>query len=406
MVASRLYSLSSKAAVSIPPQAPPQARPGRSKLRPAHPFFSFILLLITACLLSSCIEMENKPTALENSVSIDLYLDLDTSGIGHLFGGVKPVISGAPVSLNMMEYSTMSRTLPSDENGICSFTGLPNGTYRIFTNSHHYFPALDRDLQITGQTQISNFSSSASLDTLLLRSSGINPGIKINEIYYMGPPNKIFYFFDQFIELYNSSTDTLYLDGIQVYRMGPCTVGADNVTYVFQFPGTAVTGREYPIAPGEFKVLAQDARHHLVVQGTDTIVSSIDLSHADWEFVNEDDFADSDDPDIPNIRNIEVGSRTDFMIALGSDIIMIADGRDDDYSNGVDLQTILDCVEYSSKADHEKDITEELDAGFAGVGLTKYSFQSIERISPGFDTDNSTVDFRNYDYPTPGFQND
>ncbi len=91
------------------------------------------------------------------------------------------------------------------------------------------------------------------------------------------------------------------------------------------------------------------------------------------------------------------------MIALGSDVVLLADGRDVDYIDGIDMETIIDVVEYSSSSSHIKDITEELDAGWAGVGAIKYSGQSIERIEPGFDTDNSSIDFTLLNAPTPGY---
>jgi hypothetical protein len=49
-------------------------------------------------------------------------------------------------------------------------------------------------------------------------------------------------------------------------------------------------------------------------------------------------------------------------------------------------------------------MTIRVDAGFGGVGLTRYSGYSIERKEPGFDTNNSTVDFVNLTRPTPGYQ--
>jgi len=225
-----------------------------------------------------------------------------------------------------------------------------------------------------------------------------NSGLKINEIYSVGPPNNFFYFYDQFIELYNSSADTVYLDGIIVCRMG---YFLEQATYIFQFPGEPLVGREYPVPPDSFVVLAQDAYDHTNIPNC-PLPESVDLSRADWEFRNSMDYGDIDNPDVPNLDNIEVGYSMDFLINLVNDVVLIADGSDSNYLDGIDINSVIDCVEYHADSDHLKEIEAELDQGFAGVGNTKYSGQSIERISPGYDTNNSTVDFEIIPRPTPG----
>jgi len=356
-------------------------------------------------LLFSCMEVDDKPLEYEGTQQKNLLISLDTTSLGKFFNGQSAVLSGIPVVLKNHDYEGFVRTAYTDDSGWVYFDSLLNGYYIASVGVDYPFDnALDTS-RVTGQQEFYVHDEVPAIDTLTVRVSG-NPGLKINEIYYMGPPNKIFYFFDQFVELYNASSETIYLDGMIVCRMGPCTIGADNVTYIFQFPGEPVTGREYPVEPGEFVVLAQDAMNHVIVQGNDTLVNSIDLTDADWEFVNSQDYADTDNPDVPNLDNIEEGHRRDFMISLGDDVVLIADGRDVNYADGIDMETIIDVVEYSSSSTNVKDITEELDAGWAGTGAIKYSGQSVERIEPGFDTDNSTIDFIVLDTPTPGYHHE
>jgi hypothetical protein len=50
-----------------------------------------------------------------------------------------------------------------------------------------------------------------------------------------------------------------------------------------------------------------------------------------------------------------------------------------------------------------KTMTARVDAGFAGIGITRYSGQSTERREEGVDTNNSTFDFVNLPHPTPGY---
>jgi len=63
-------------------------------------------------------------------------------------------------------------------------------------------------------------------------------------------------------------------------------------------------------------------------------------------------------------------------------------------------------VEYSANGTKQKELTTRVDAGFAGVGISKYSGKSVERRLPGFDTNNSNLDFVNVDHPTPGYQHE
>ena len=112
--------------------------------------------------------------------------------------------------------------------------------------------------------------------------------------------------------------------------------------------------------------------------------------------------------DTPN----DEGGRIDLSWTLSSDdslagdVILIADGSDLNYLDGIDIASVIDCVEYHVSSDHMKEIEAELDRGFGGVGIIKYGGQSIERISAGFDSNNSSVDFEIIDHPTPGYQHE
>ena len=95
------------------------------------------------------------------------------------------------------------------------------------------------------------------------------------------------------------------------------------------------------------------------------------------------------------------------MINLAGDIILLASGEDSEYWDGIDIDTIIDGVEYSSSKNSIHRLDTRIDKGSAGVEpdrvMTKYSGMSIQRIRPGFDTNNSTVDFMILDRPTPGY---
>jgi len=308
-------------------------------------------------------------------------------------------LDSAAVTLKNNDYKMPMLTDFTDSNGTVLFQDLPWSEYMITSEKEVMLDLGDGELPVPlFADTVFRPDKEESIFTLFARGPA-EPGLKINEIYTAGPPNNFFFFFDQYFELYNSSSDTVYLDGMIFCRMGS---SIESVTYIFQFPGEPLTGREYPVEPGGFVVLAKDAYNY-----RDEIfggLKSVDLSVADWEFVNAADPGGMDNPDVPNIWNIKVGHTLDFMVGLTADALILADGTDVNYFDGIDIETVIDCVEYSSSPTHLKEMPPELDRGFAGIGQQKYSGTSLERRKAGFDTNNSTVDFVIIPAPTVGYQ--
>lgn len=336
--------------------------------------------------------------------------------------GYAPV-AGAKVTLVSSSYYSDKTSLKqysayTDSAGLVIFNDLAGSSYNMnieaevtYTNQSGI---MDTVMLISGK-MVDIFSSSAFPDTIEMTPSK-SDGIVINEIYSCGPVSTAYYYFDQYIELYNASENTVYLDGIIVGRGRQTlndsleTVDYAQATYLFHFPGEPLTGREYPFLPGEFLVLAQDALDH-----SQYIPTSLDLSDADWEFFDQYGGADIDNP-APNILNYRPDKDIDFMIGLTSNVIFLTDGSEwyygDCYPNSnsqfihLPLETVIDAVEYASSAELTHSSSRRLDAGFAGIGITRYSGKSTERRLPGFDTDNSTVDFVVNNVPTPGYQHE
>ncbi|MBD3223334.1 MAG: DUF4876 domain-containing protein [Caldithrix sp.] len=249
------------------------------------------------------------------------------------------------------------------------------------------------------------------VDTLKIGMTG-SRGLMINEIYFCGPVNDANYVHDQFIELYNASGRQVHLDGMMFCKTAiDSFIGMDSVDYVkgiwlYQFPGQPLTGLSYPLNPGEFAVIAIDAYDH-----TQFIASSIDLRKADWEFFNPYQ-GDYDSP-APNIINIIPESSNDFFLSTLHGGLILTDGSEWQYGDynerrrvqyvHIPINTVIDAVEYSSSRKSAKLLTYRVDAGLAGFGATRYSGKSTERRLPGFDSNNSTLDFETINHPTPGY---
>jgi len=360
-----------------------------------------LLLGLVSLLLSAC--FNQRPTEFDGSYALKMVLVFRDSTLGY-----NERLSNIPVAIHTDEYNIADYTATSDDSGIVIFDNLPWAAFDPLIKVKVLLPYIDSSgiertdslinyTLIDTTIAITPSSDSITIDTIFTITANLLPGLKINEIYYTGPENRNNWFYDQYIELYNSSDEVKYLDGMIVCRIYHMLT---SVTYAFRFPGEPLTGTEYPVQPGEFVVLAQDAYNNTLIYST-----SVDLSGADWEFVNSMDYGDTDNPNVPNLFNIITGKTVDFMINLSSNVIAIADGSDSVMTDGLAIGTVIDCVEYSSMSERTtKDIDKVLDAGWAGIGNQRYSGQSVERIVPGFDTNNSFNDFVIIKPPTPGYQ--
>ncbi len=358
-----------------------------------------VLLLFAAC-------SGEKPSAPDGNGSLSLLL-VDTTGtIPGSSPGEPTILAGAKVSIQARTHEYVDAG-ESNGKGLAGFAGLAAGDYTIFARREIVAGAQKK--VFTGFSDIHLVGDETVEDTLYLTTVTVN-SLMINEIYYCGSDYAKFYFYDQFVELYNSSQDTLYLDGCIITRNSSVNISdieeIDFVRaiYAYQFPGVPVNGRQYPIYPGQFVVVAADAVDHSVYAN-----NGADLSNADWECFNPLG-SDYDVPGIPNLVSIHPSSRTDYLISLSHDAVVLATGEEH-WINDVDgairvaipLYTVIDGVEYASSSDKTKNLTMRVDAGFAGLGCAKYSGESTERREIGIDNNNSTFDFTLLARPTIGF---
>jgi len=386
---------------------------GRVKMK--NRLFSLAILMI---FFFSC--TRQAPTVTDGTLSLKIIVT-NASGLVE----ADSVLGYTPVSAAKVEIVSkslldakgkkISYQTKTDSSGLAVFTDIIGSEYTVSAEgSQTVLDPVTGDWDKTtlrGNLLLDVYQPDQKTDTVKAEISRTSD-LVINEIYFAGPVNKSFYFYDQFVELYNASEDTVYLDGMiicrarQFHRPDMDDIDFMQAIYVYQFPGEPLVGREYSLAPGTFSVIAQDAFDH-----SKYIDGAVDLSGADWEFYNP--YAGDWDSPAPNVNNAIPGNGTDFMINVVHNAIILADGSD--YYNGevsesgyqyihIPLNTVLDAVEYSRNPEKQKEITLRVDAGFAGVGIGKYSGKSTERRQAGFDTNNSSLDFVNLNTPTPGWQ--
>ena len=170
-------------------------------------FLSVLFLFLLSCLYGC---KENPPAVSDGNGSIvfQAVWNKSTDSIPDIVP-----LQNAKVIMNC-QYGIQIYYTGSD--GFLRLNHLPSALYNISIRAPH--PA-DPTIILVGSIRGVNITSgqtSVSTDTAKPVSS---TGIAINEIYSVGPVNNIFYFYDLFIELYNSSDSVKYVDGMQVMRV-------------------------------------------------------------------------------------------------------------------------------------------------------------------------------------------
>lgn len=332
-------------------------------------------------------------------------------------------------------------TAITNTTGIATFNEIIPGTYDI---------AVTKTLTATESFQLTGISQPISLNAsknetdisstmnneLTLKLTGSAAGsLLIKEVYYTGSktPGGGNYFSDQFVEIYNNSTEVIYLDQLCIADLygnsglinpnNPTTpFGTDqNNAYasnVWRIPGT---GKEHPLNPGASIVIAQDGVNHK--EATLNPASPVDLSKADWETYNErPDNRDADAPAVPNLEKLYFTGGFDWLLTVFGPGIVIF--RTDDFSKlekatvtggtteyiKVPNTLIIDAFEALKDAGSGsyKRVPVALDAGFVFATST-YTGESFRRKTTTTingrrvlqDTNNSGNDFEKLSTPTP-----
>jgi hypothetical protein len=351
-------------------------------------------------------------------------------------------VANAEVKLTSKSIGSVISSFTSS-SGIAVFQDVIPGTYDITVTK----VLTSTDAQtLTGISQTLTLNASktdVSIDptagsSIELKLSGSAAGnLLIKEVYY--PASKTAsggtYFSDQFVEIYNNSTDVIFLDGLCIADIfgnsglinttsqpSPFKTDADHsyASNVWRIPGT---GKQFPLNPGTSIVIAQDGVNHK--EATLNPNSPVDLSKADWETYNErPDNRDADAPGVPNLEKVYFTGGFDWLITVfGPGLIIF---RTEDFSKLEKLTApgststtqyvkipnsiVIDAFEALKDAGSAsyKRIPVALDAGFVFASNT-YTSESFRRKTRSTingrrvlqDTNNSANDFELLTKPTP-----
>jgi len=371
-----------------------------------------IVFLIFVIFISSCTENVSQP----KSMRLNYYVTvMDTSGLTESLTG-DIVVKDAQVFASSISYQNYVEQ-KSDENGKAILENILPDVYNFSVTRRYSKEDVESvtgqsvERVLNGQFQSVNITEEDSIEIY------VNPvslgKLVFSEIYYNGSPADPipYYFHDQFTELYNNSADTIYLDSMLIadIESGFAEEGFIHAVHAYMFPGT---GKDYPLAPGEFKLIAQDAVNH-----SEYNHSSIDLSWCDFEYFVED--KGDVNYDATDMIQIHHKYGNDFLYSVMNNALVIMKvknpyewGYDDFERILLPKDNIFDAVEYRdnlSEVEYKR-LDPSLDAGITG-GFEMYSGQSIQRKIERYegerailmDNNNSSIDFQVLEKPTPGY---
>lgn len=369
---------------------------------------SILALLLFGIILFRCEESVEPPESMHLNLTVVVK---DTSGFSLEYFGTDAV-ERAAVYLNAISYFTTYDTL-SDTAGKAYFNRILPDNYNISVSKRMVSNLMK--ISMNGSLVNVPLFDEDQILTVYVQPAVVSQ-LVISELYYNGSPpqppyNIPQYFHDQFTEIYNNSDEVVYLDSMIIADVD---IGHADEDYIYcvhanMFPGT---GRDYPLYPGEFVTVAQDAIDH-----TAAVPGSVDLSGADFEyFVGGGDI---DNPEVENMIQIHHKYGNDVLYSVFNDAVVLLKVKDPyawGYSqfdlilfpksaviDGIDYRANLAEVEY-------KHLDASIDAGLTG-GFEAYKSKSVHRKIESWDgerailmdNNNSSIDFIILDHPTPGY---
>jgi hypothetical protein len=355
---------------------------------------------------------ERMPTAVEQTGAVVLRVEDGSSFMKSLKGD--STVANAEVLLRSVNYGLEFRGMTNGQ-GIARIAGLVSDIYSVSVVCN----LNASDVQtVTGafiQRRLSGGMSALGVRadrpddqfTVRLDLMPISD-IIISELYTCGAPGAGLYWHDKYIEVFNLGDSVRYLDGIVLAEVGKNWLTAPDIhsDEVRIFPGT---GRDYPILPGQIKMIATDAIDHRL-----NAPLSVDERVADFEFYLKTG-PDIDNPDTPNMIMLYQPSGFDWLMGGEGDAFVLA-RIDNPYTLPlvnddmlIPKSAVIDGVEYlkdPTRLDLKK-LDPKIDAGAAG-GIQFYTGKSNERkgeLVAGKlrlqDNNNSSLDFVKIEHPTP-----
>lgn len=208
------------------------------------------------------------------------------------------------IDVEIMELNTGSITKANLKPGETTITfDIPYGSYKITANGVVIMSNEETRAAGVGQTDLS-----APLQTLTipLHALKFHEDFIIEEVFFTGvrtPDNKN-YNSGKYFKITNNTNKILYADKLIIAQSEFLTTDDKNptpynVNMSFAIKGAMVlpgNGKDYPVKPGDFFVIADNAINH-----KDNTSTAFDLHNADFEFPSTNPaLGQVDNPSVPN----------------------------------------------------------------------------------------------------------
>lgn len=322
----------------------------------------------------------------------------------------------------------------TDASGMAYFYDIAPGTYSLSSyitlSAEEAGSASGYYEEITLNGTESNVDLFGGIDSeaSLVLDGKPSSSLIIKEFYYSGAndPSWATLSKDQYIEIYNNSSEVVYADGLYIASLVPQNNGSDATAtvsslsfeeYVYadkiaQVPGS---GSEYPIAAGESIVIAFDAIDWSNGGANDY---TVDLSGADFELYAIDwlesqgrlgnSWFDLDNVDVTNMdmiyMNIENYGFFTFLSTGASVAILRCDETPSEliedpeittptYYTKLSVDDIIDGIDmlYDGESAAYKKLPSSVDAGFNYVEGSSYTSLKVRRTVAKTTTDGRIV---------------
>ena len=343
----------------------------------------------------------------------------------------KDVSSYKNVEIEIQEVNTGAVTKYTFVNEAAHTLELPYGSYKVIANGEVIMMSLDQ-LQVGGTANV-DINTATSNVLVNLQIKQFSKDFIIEEVFFTGiktPDNKN-YNNSRYFKLVNNTDKVLYADnliisGSEFFTTVKRVITPYNVEEYFPIANMMVltgTGTQYPVQPGDFIVVADNATDHRPSNG-------FNLQNADFEFPNTNpSLGQVDNPAVPNAKIVftKMTFNMIFLYTTSQEAYVIARfpaGENPDtfiqnykytysYTNSAGNTTtvnsykipntwIVDAVNTSRDADFLHIITgASLDAGYTSAS-PGYSGKTVRRKIVGQtangkniykDTNNSATDF-------------
>lgn len=318
---------------------------------------------------------------------------------------------------------------------------LPFGSYKITANGTVVTTA-GEEVQVGG-TLAKDINTTTVNVVLPLQIKQFNNDFIIEEVFFTGlkTTEGKRYNNSRYFKITNNTDSILYADGLIIASSEFFTTRNKYVTPYHPDEAFAISdamvvpgnGQQYPVEPGDFIVVADNAIDHTASNG-------FDLRNADFEFPNDNPhLGQVDNPEVPNMNIFytEMTYNMIFLYTTSQETYVIArfpDGENVetflanhkyDYSYETSIGTIkerstyeipnswiVDAVNLSRENDFKQILTDpSIDAGWTS-STPGYNRKTVRRIVLGTmfngknlykDTNNSTEDF--VQNATPSLEN-